>query len=105
MNSHKAASLLMIAILLLVILAASACGSETTKPATDTPPTGAQPADGATLLQARCTQCHGLARVEQAHKNLAQWESAIQRMRGKGATLSDEEAQTLAQYLAATYGK
>jgi len=93
--------------LLLVALLAMACGGQ--KPTQAQPTTAVAPtasgADGAALLQARCTACHSLDRVTQARKTLAEWETIVRRMKGKGANLNDQEVQALAQYLAATYGK
>jgi hypothetical protein len=55
------------------------------------------------LLQARCTRCHGLDRVQAAAKTQADWEATVERMRAKGAELTDAEAQLLVEYLAETY--
>jgi len=55
------------------------------------------------LLQAQCTQCHTLDRVQAAAKTQADWEATVQRMRAKGAELTDAEAQALVEYLAKTY--
>jgi len=59
---------------------------------------------GEDLLEARCTQCHNLDRVKTASKTLDEWASTVGRMRGRGAELTDEEADRLAEYLAETYG-
>jgi len=56
------------------------------------------------LLEARCTQCHNLDRVKAASKTLDEWASTVGRMRGRGAELTDEEADILSEYLAETYG-
>jgi hypothetical protein len=42
--------------------------------------------------------------VEAASKSQAEWETTVKRMRGKGAELTDAEAQTLVEFLAETYG-
>ena len=52
------------------------------------------------MLQDRCTQCHGLGTVTAASKNEAQWKVTIDRMVAKGAKLTPEEVQALAQFLA-----
>ena len=64
------------------------------------PPTG----NGAALLGERCTVCHSLDRVTQAHKTRQEWEQTVTRMVGKGARLNDDEKATLITYLAETYG-
>lgn len=91
-------------LLLSLVLGSVACGSAQQSAPTPPAPTAAQP-DGASLLQARCTRCHTLDRVQQASKSAAEWETTVARMRGKGAQLSDAEAQTLIRHLAETYGK
>lgn len=91
-------------LILSLVLGSVACGSAQQPTPTSPPPTAAQP-DGASLLQARCTRCHTLDRVQQASKSVAEWETTVARMRAKGAQLSDAEAQTLIRHLAETYGK
>jgi hypothetical protein len=56
------------------------------------------------MLQDRCTRCHTLDRVQTASKSLAQWQITVERMRAKGAELTDDEVQVLIEYLADTYG-
>jgi mono/diheme cytochrome c family protein len=73
-----------------------ACGG-----AADEPPAALS---GEELLQARCTKCHTLDPVEVASKSQAEWENTVHRMIGKGAQLTDAEADTLVKYLAETYG-
>ena len=46
---------------------------------------------------------HNLDRVAAAKKDTAGWKAMVDRMIGKGAQLTDEEAQVLIAYLAATY--
>ena len=60
--------------------------------------------EGATLLEERCTTCHGLDRVMQAKKTRAEWEQNVARMVDKGAELNEEEQATLVEYLTETYG-
>jgi cytochrome c5 len=59
---------------------------------------------GDELLQARCTVCHDLGRVEAASNTLDEWEHEVEHMRQLGAQLTDAEAQTLVEFLAKTYG-
>ena len=61
--------------------------------------------NGQELLNARCTGCHDLTRVEDTKADASGWESTVERMQSKGAQLSDEEKKTLVEYLAATYGE
>lgn len=89
---------------LVIVCLAVACGGAQEEPAA--PPAEEPGVDlsGEELLQARCTQCHGLDRVEAASKTEAEWEDTVERMIGLGAELTDAETQTLVEYLAETYG-
>lgn len=71
----------------------------TAKPATTTAPA----ADGASLLESRCTVCHTLDRVKAAKETKDQWAATVQRMIGHGAQLSAAEQTILIDYLAKTY--
>ncbi|TKJ28997.1 MAG: hypothetical protein CEE40_09980 [Chloroflexi bacterium B3_Chlor] len=86
---------------LVVLALAVACGGQE-QPSEVSPPSST--ASGAELLQERCTRCHTLDRVRASSKTEAEWEATVGRMRGKGAELTDAEAQTLIEYLAEAYG-
>lgn len=62
--------------------------------------TAASTADGATLVSTRCTRCHGLPRIKAAQHDAAGWAATVARMRGKGAQLTDAEAQEVVDFLA-----
>lgn len=55
------------------------------------------------LLERRCSGCHGLDRIVSARKTEAEWQRTVERMRGKGAHLSEEESAALVRYLGETY--
>jgi mono/diheme cytochrome c family protein len=92
-------------------LSATTLAPPTEAPArvTDTPiaPTATEePAaglDGQALVQERCDDCHGLARVESARKAEADWASTVQRMVRLGAQLTDEEQEAVVRYLAEAF--
>jgi cytochrome c5 len=104
--SRRSLVLLLIAVgLLLLGLAAVACGGGGEEP--PAPPPAEEPSGdlgGEELLEARCTMCHSLDRVKAASKNLDQWASTVERMRGLGAELTDGEADIRSEYLSETYG-
>jgi cytochrome c5 len=88
----------------------AACGGGRTETPSPTQPLAAEQspgpapvADGATLLQERCTACHTLERVESAHKSAEEWEQTVSRMVGRGAQLTAEEKTVLVEYLATHY--
>jgi hypothetical protein len=101
--SGKRVILSFVAVGLVIVFLAVACGGAEEEP---TLPPGEFGGDlsGEELLEARCTQCHGLDPVEAASKTEAEWEDTVQRMISKGAELTDAEAETLVQYLTETYG-
>ena len=107
-----ACSALIVGLVVVAVLAACGGGGgpEPETPVAEKTPTAAvspaPPAElgGEELLQARCTRCHTLDRVQAAAKTLDEWGATVERMRGKGAELTDPEAQTLVEFLAETYG-
>lgn len=98
MNNHK----LFVAVVLVVLMLGAivaACGGS--KQDQDAP---AQ-LDGETLVQERCTVCHGLSRVESVQQAEDEWRTTVERMVAKGADLSTEEQEVVIRYLAETYGQ
>ncbi len=92
-----------ISVLLLVMLAGvflAACGSGSTQAPVSSSST---PADGQSLLQTRCTQCHSLSRVTTSQQNSTQWKATVDKMIRNGAELTPQEEQVLVNYLAQTY--
>ncbi len=58
--------------------------------------------DGQTILETRCTLCHGAGRIERASHDLDGWKSTVSRMEGKGRfgeALGDAERQSLLNHL------
>lgn len=92
--------LLGMALLLVVTTSVlSACGNGSGETADQ-----AVSVDGETLLQERCTECHGLERTMSAQKMRAEWEDTVTRMVNRGAELSEAEKTVLVDHLAETYG-
>ncbi len=56
--------------------------------------------DPETLLQRRCTSCHGLKKVTRHKADRARWEKIIDNMIRRGAKLNDVEQLTLVEHLA-----
>ena len=82
-------------VLLLVLgLVLSACGGAK-EPAADL--------DGKALAEERCTVCHNLQTVTSAKKSRDGWQSTVERMIGKGATLNDAEKAAVVDYLTEAY--
>ena len=56
------------------------------------------------LFESKCSRCHGLGKITQTVKTPVQWSFTVNRMRGKDIHwISDEEAQTIAAYLASHF--
>lgn len=59
--------------------------------------------DGAALVQDRCSQCHDVSRVTNARYTRAEWETTVERMLEKGATLNEAERAAVIDHLAENY--
>jgi hypothetical protein len=59
--------------------------------------------DGKTLVEERCTECHGLDRTTGASQTEEEWRTTVERMVSKGADLDAEEQEVVIEYLSATY--
>ncbi len=82
----------------------SACGGSAPEPLTTPTQTDQPAADGATLLQDRCTGCHSLDRVTSAQMTQGEWADIVARMVNHGAALNEAEQVVLVNYLTQTYG-
>ena len=56
------------------------------------------------ILNMVCTACHNLNRVQTKNLPQTEWVTIVDRMKGKGAELSDDDTSTLLDYLVKTYG-
>ena len=61
--------------------------------------------DARSLFEIKCSSCHSLDRPASKKKNYDEWLSTTHRMIDYGATVTDEEAEVIATYLAQVYGK
>jgi mono/diheme cytochrome c family protein len=59
-----------------------------------------QLAEAKNVLNTNCATCHSTGRIASAQKDLASWKANIDRMIGKGAILTPEQAELIATYLA-----
>src|SRR5437763_12313658 len=92
--------------LVLASLLTAACGltlanaaQEPPVPPTPPPADTAQVDPAVALIQSRCVMCHGADFVLQARKPKAAWRDLINEMVGKGAQVSDAEADQIQAYL------
>ena len=59
---------------------------------------------GKETLENTCTECHGLDKALGQLRTGPQWRAIAVRMRLKGATMSDDELNTLVEYLSQNFG-
>lgn len=93
----------LVALLLVVLVLAAACGSTAAPDAIEVEPTPGEATglDGATILSEKCDgMCHGLDRIEAEDLDAVGWAAVIDDMIARGADVSDDEAAALAEYLA-----
>jgi competence ComEA-like helix-hairpin-helix protein len=60
---------------------------------------------GKETLENTCTECHGLDKALAELRNRERWKSIATQMRSKGATMTDDELDTLVDYLYQNFGK
>ena len=58
--------------------------------------------DGATLVETRCSLCHGTDQIYAADMDEEGWTNTVDRMIDYGAQLTETERQTVIDYLVAT---
>lgn len=90
---------------LVAVFLAAGLGSvsaQTTPPAAGTPamPDGA----GKPIVQRACTACHALTVVTSKHASQKEWDQVVNQMVSRGADLTDDEIDTVIEYLAKNYG-
>lgn len=61
--------------------------------------------DGKALFESKCTLCHDASRSLSASKDRAGWLKTIERMKGKGARVTEAEAAEIADHLVKAAGK
>lgn len=91
-----------VTMIVLILLVASCAPAETPAP---TPTPTQDISKGKSLVETRCSTCHGLAQVQAAKYDQKGWEALVKRMVGSGAQLNSEQQQLVVDYLAKTYPK
>ena len=61
-------------------------------------------APGRELVAHACAQCHSLETVTHANRTRKQWEALLDTMIARGARVSDEDFDRMAEYLASQFG-
>jgi mono/diheme cytochrome c family protein len=60
---------------------------------------------GKELVMTVCTQCHDTARIVTKKKTKDEWNELVDSMAARGAKASDEEFDTIVNYLTKYFGK
>ena len=60
---------------------------------------------GKALVQRICSKCHGLESITSARATRERWENIVDDMVGRGAEGTDEEFDTIIEYLATNFGR
>jgi mono/diheme cytochrome c family protein len=58
---------------------------------------------GKAIVNRTCQSCHDLGTITEAHHTAKEWPGVVQRMRGNGADLNDDQAKQVQDYLIKTY--
>jgi competence protein ComEA len=59
---------------------------------------------GKDLVLKKCTSCHNTRNVIASSRTADDWAQEVSKMVGRGATISDDEADTIVNYLADHFG-
>jgi hypothetical protein len=66
---------------------------------------GQEPVDAKTLFEKKCTTCHSADRAKSLKKTNEEWTKTVTRMKVKTASITNDEAAMIIDYLTKTYGK
>lgn len=86
--------------LLLASLAFAAAQNNTTKSGAELLPDG----PGKAVVQRDCLTCHDVHKTTSKRGNEDDWANTVSQMIGRGANVSDDDAKTIAKYMAAHFG-
>ena len=79
--------------------------SDTAKPGTPDPAATKLPAGpGKELVLKKCTSCHSVQSIISKRNSADDWAQVVSQMIGRGATVSDDDADTIVDYLATNFG-
>ncbi|MBN1812889.1 MAG: hypothetical protein JXA14_13720 [Anaerolineae bacterium] len=102
MNKSLLKALIAVSLVVLLSTLLTACGGDQQQDEGQGAP---EALDGKTLVEERCTECHGLDRTTEASKTGEEWKTTVERMVDKGADLNTEEQAAVVEYLTETYPK
>src|SRR5271170_3909775 len=59
---------------------------------------------GKAIVQRACSACHAVTVVTSKHASQKEWDQVVNQMLSRGADLTDDEVDTVIEYLAKNYG-
>jgi cytochrome c5 len=59
---------------------------------------------GKAIVQKQCAVCHAVTVVTAKHASRSEWEQVVNQMVSRGADLSDDDIDTVLEYLTKNYG-
>lgn len=59
---------------------------------------------GKAIVVKACTSCHTIGNIVKKRGSEDEWADTVSKMIGRGAILTDDDADTLVEYLATHYG-
>ena len=79
--------------------------SDTAKPVTPDPAAAKLPdGPGKELVIKKCASCHSVQNIVSKRNSADDWAQVVSQMIGRGATISDDDADTIVDYLAMNFG-
>jgi competence protein ComEA len=86
------------------VFSASGQAGNSSAPAGATEASSLPDGPGKQIIQKSCLVCHGVSNITGQHASESDWSNTVSDMIGKGADISDDDANTLVKYLAAHFG-
>lgn len=87
-------------LLLLLLLAYATAQTTASKSGAETLPDG----PGKEVVQRNCLSCHNVHIITSKRGNEDAWADIVSQMIGRGANISDDDAETVVEYMVAHYG-
>jgi mono/diheme cytochrome c family protein len=60
--------------------------------------------DGKLIVETKCQGCHGLDLITKSNHTLDEWRAIVDQMISNGASVEDDELESVVQYLARNFG-
>ena len=88
---------------LLIVMAAAFAFAQEPAPETDTKKLAEEEKTATRFINGVCSTCHGADLIQETRASRQEWLDILKNMNGKGAGLSDQDVELLANYLTRKY--